>query len=44
MLYNWYKKLLFFEDIYLQVFVLIGIVKKESYVLYEKYEKLEIEK
>ncbi|OOV20557.1 hypothetical protein [Flavobacterium sp. LM4] len=44
MLYNWHKKLLSPEDIYLQVFAPIGIAKKESYVLYEKHEKPETEK
>lgn len=44
MLYNWHKKLLSPEDIYLQVFSPIGIAKKESYVLYEKHEKPETEK
>lgn len=44
MLYNWYKKLLSPEDIYLQVFAPIGIAKKENYVLYEKHENPETEK
>lgn len=44
MLYNWHKKLLSPEDIYLQVFAPIGIAKKGSYVLYEKHEKPETEK
>ncbi|MGQ7946608.1 hypothetical protein [Flavobacterium sp. WC2509] len=44
MLYNWHKKLLSPEDIYLQVFAPIGIVKNDNYVLYEKYENPETEK
>ena len=44
MLYNWHKKLLSPEDIYLQVFAPIGIAKNENYVLYQKYENPETEK
>jgi hypothetical protein len=38
MLYNWHKKILSPEDIYLQVFAPIGIAKNDDYVLYKKYE------
>jgi hypothetical protein len=44
MLYNWHKKLLSPEDIYLQVFAPIGIAKNDNYVLYQKYENPETEK
>lgn len=44
MLYNWYKKLLSPEDIYLQVFAPIGIAKEEDYVLYKKYENPQTDK
>ncbi|WP_294960060.1 CHAP domain-containing protein [uncultured Flavobacterium sp.] len=38
MLYDWYKKLLSPEDIYLHVFAPVGIAKEENFTLYQKYK------